>query len=115
MGDSQLRKETKTADPGKYAPTGGTAYYMIYSAVRHQDGLAHGKLHDRGAHCAIGSFFTDNKDLALNFKLIDEVAAVNDSVPHMTPLQRKKHVLRWLRWKLQTLGMSLSGRPVAKP
>src|SRR5687767_11763757 len=113
MGDSKLRSETVDAKPTSYSPKGGTAYYMIYSAVKHQDGLIQGRLHDRGAHCAIGSFFEDNEKTALGVDIIDEVAAVNDSVPHLTPRQRKTHVLRWLRWKLQTLGMSLQG-PRAK-
>lgn len=105
MGNSQLRKETVSAKPGTYAPKGGTAYYMIYSAVKHSDGLIHGKLDDHGAHCAIGNYFEDNPKTALGFDLIDEVAAVNDSVPHFTPKQRKSHVLRWLKWKLAQLGM----------
>lgn len=106
MGNSRLRPETTTAEKGKPAPIGGTAYLMIYNAVRHQDGLAHGKLHDgNGAHCAIGSFFETNPKAAIGFDLIDEVAMVNDSMPYATMRQRKLHVLRWLRWRLQQVGM----------
>lgn len=100
---SKLR-QTKATD--KPAPSNGTAYLMILSAVKDQGGLIHGALHDdHGAHCAIGSFFEVNKNLALPTDLIDEVAMVNDSIPHATPRQRKMHVAKWLRWKLKQLGM----------
>jgi hypothetical protein len=82
-----------------------TAYYAVYGAVQAQDGLCHGKLHDgRGAHCAIGSLWTTSHS-TLKSAFIDEVAAVNDSVPHLSNKQRKAHVLRWLRWKLDRLGV----------
>jgi hypothetical protein len=107
MGNSVMRPETVTATDNKnYCPTGGTAYLMIYTAVKQADGLIHGRLHDkRGAHCAIGNFWEVNPKTSLQTTLIDEVAAVNDSVPHYTPKQRKLHVSKWLRWKLAQLGM----------
>lgn len=79
---------------------------MILTAVEQQHGLAHGVLHnDVREHCAIGSYFTVNPRTALSDALIDEVAAVNDSVPTYTARQRRQHVLRWLRWRLTQLGM----------
>lgn len=78
---------------------------MILSAVQRQRGLLHGKLHDHGAHCAIGSYFQINNHTSLPDSLIDEVAAVNDSVPHLSERGRKLHVARWLKWKLAQLGM----------
>lgn len=106
MGNSRLRPETTDARPGIYAPSNGTAYLMIYNAVRSQEGLFHGKLDGpRGEHCAIGSYFHVNPRTALAHTLIDEVAAVNDSLPNGTPRQRKLNVLRWLRWKLAMAGM----------
>jgi hypothetical protein len=93
--------------------TGGTAYLMILKAVEAQPGLVHGRLHDHGAHCAIGSYFDVNRRSTLQYALIDEVAAVNDSVPKYTRAQRKRYVKNWLRWKLGTLGMALPG-PRAK-
>lgn len=103
---SSMRPEIKpNHTPGAYCPQNGTAYLMIYSAVERQDGLIHGRLHQRGAHCAIGSFWETNPKVALDWSLIDEVAAVNDSVPDYTPKKRKAHVRRWLRWKLTQLGM----------
>lgn len=95
----------------------GTAYYAIYNAVRDQDELIHGRLHAHGAHCAIGAFFaaTGNRT-ALPFDIIDEVAAVNDSIPAWeSGKKRKQAVQRWLRWKLQTLGFPLPGRKVSAP
>lgn len=102
---SRLR-ETRPARPGTYAPKGATAYLMIYNALRAQDGLIHGKLDNNiGEHCAIGWYFEVNDKTALDLDLIDEVAAVNDSMPDATKRQRRNMVARWLRWKLTQLGM----------
>ncbi len=89
----------------KPAPSYGDALYMIRDSVRRRDRLIHGRLHDgKGAHCAIGSFFTDNPKLALNTDLIDEVAAYNDSIPaHASPKERRRKVLAWLNFKLRAL------------
>lgn len=106
MGNSNLRPETSESKSQTRAPQGGTGYLMIYAAVKQRDGLAHGRLHDgNGAHCAIGSFWETNKKIPLNTEMIDEVAMVNDSVPHLTKRQRKLHVLRWLKWRLKEVGM----------
>lgn len=93
----------------------GTAYLMILSAVEAQRGLIHGKLKDgQGAYCAIGSYFNINR-VALGPGIVDEVAAVNDSVPAYSPARRKAYVRRWLKWRLQSLGMALPGRRVKHP
>lgn len=108
-----LRPELKPGDGTIRCMQGGTAYFMIYQAIQTQPGLIHGKLNSgQGEYCAIGSYFLINKT-TLSWELIDEVAAVNDSMPGLTPRQRKTRVLQWLRWKLTTLG--LSGRSVAPP
>lgn len=111
---SKLRPECGNG-VGSPVPTNGTAYLLIYTAVQHQEELIHGRLHWNGRSCAIGSFFNDNPKLALHEPMVDEVAMVNDSVPHLSGKARKNHVLRWLRWKLQGLKMALPGRPVRKP
>jgi len=101
---SRLRPELHdTSKP--VTVTNGTAYYAILGAVDGQHGLCHGKLNDRGMYCAIGSYFSIHPRDVLPTSLIDEVAAVNDSVPHTTPKQRKRFVERWLRWKLTQLGL----------
>jgi hypothetical protein len=100
---SRLRPELATTAKPPTA-TNGTAYYVVLGAVEGQDGLIHGRLHERGQHCAIGSYFADHPNAVLREDFIDEVAAVNDSVPYATPKQRKKFVLRWLRWRLTQLG-----------
>ena len=66
----------------------GTAYLMILQAVRAGSGLIHGKPHYRGKSCAIGRFFDVNRELCLQARLIDEVTAVNDSVPGFTERAR---------------------------
>jgi hypothetical protein len=84
----------------------GTAYLLIYRAVKDTNGLIHGQLHDqRGHHCAIGSYFERHANTALPTDLIDEVASVNDSLPNKTNRQRRLAVLRWLRWRLATCGV----------
>jgi hypothetical protein len=88
----------------------GTAYYAIFNAVRDRHGLIHGKLEDHGEYCAIGSFFHNCKGTSLPTDIVDEVAAVNDSMPHATAKQRQQRVLQWLRWKLRSLGFEFAGR-----
>lgn len=100
-----LRPELQSGDGSEYCPTNGTAYLMILSAVQSKNGLVHGKLHAGGESCAIGSYFDVNRKTTLNWSMINEVAAVNDSVPHLSSRQRKTHVARWLKWKLTQLGM----------
>lgn len=82
-----------------------TALFLIRDAVARRRVLIHGRLHSAaGEHCAIGAFFADNPRAALNRALIDEVAAVNDSVPlSATPQERWKKVQGWLRWKIKVL------------
>lgn len=102
---SVLRRELRS---GSTLPCmkGGTAYLLIYRAVKDEPGLIHGRLHDgRGSHCAIGNYFHKHGNTSLPEDLIDEVAAVNDSVPDASPRQRKLSVLRWLRWRLAKCGM----------
>jgi hypothetical protein len=108
---SKLRPTLKDAQPGTPCMRNGTAYLMILNAVEQQPGLIHGQLvhgqleTPKGEYCAIGSYFHDNGQTALTDSLIDEVAAVNDSMPHLTPTQRKQRMMRWLKWKLAALGM----------
>lgn len=79
---------------------------MILNAVEQQQGLIHGKLEVKGEYRAIGSYFEVNERTCLPDSLIDEVAAVNDSMPTLTPIQRKVRMVRWLKWKLADLGMA---------
>lgn len=100
---SKLRPECSTSrDP---ALPDDTALYMIRDSIGRRKALIHGRLHDgRGGHCAIGAFWTDNPRTTLSSALIDEVAAVNDSIPaSATPQDRWKKVNSWLRWKLRVL------------
>lgn len=102
---SALRPTLKTGST-KPCMTDGTAYLLIYEAVKDAPGLIHGKLDNKqGEHCAIGNYFARHSGTSLPNNLIDEVAAVNDSVPLKTQRQRKLHVIRWLSWRLARLGM----------
>lgn len=103
---SDLRPECTISD--KVALSDDTALFLIRDAIAKRKTLIHGRLHDgKGHHCAIGCFWTDNPGATLKSSLIDEVAAVNDSVPKSaTPQQRWKKVNEWLRWKLKVLATS---------
>lgn len=104
---SHMRPSLRTASKYDTDPTmtGGTAYLMIYNAVVARERLVHGKLQDHGDFCAIGSYFQTNPNTCLPVALIDEVAAVNDSMPTVSDRERRIRVSRWLRWKLADLGM----------
>jgi hypothetical protein len=113
---SYLRKELGNNISGKPLIRDGTAYLLIYRAVKDSAGLIHGRLHDgRGAHCAIGNYFDRHDNTALPEKLIDEVAAVNDSMPAATPRARRLGMLRWLRWRLAVAGVAEFARFATKP
>lgn len=90
---------------GRNAMPDATALYLIRDSVARRRSLIYGRLHDnKGGHCAIGAFWQDNPNVTLHSSLIDEVAAVNDSLPPTaTPHQRWKKVNSWLRWKLRVL------------
>lgn len=100
---SKLRPECVTSrEP---ALSNDTALFLIRDAVAKRRSLIYGKLNGpNGSHCAIGSFWADNPETTLSSSLIDEVAAVNDSVPATaTPHERWKKVNSWLRWKIKVL------------
>lgn len=102
---SRLRPELMTYRGSESALPDDTALFLIRDSVAKRRALIYGKLHDgKGAHCAIGAFWTDNPDRVLNTSLVDEVAAVNDSVPKTaTPQERWKKVNEWLRFKIASL------------
>lgn len=102
---SKLRPEAHHVATNKYCPTGGSAYLIAYNAVKSKSALIHGKLHLHGESCAIGSVWDVNPNIALKADFIDEIAAVNDSIPNASAKARRNHVLRWLQWKLATIGM----------
>ena len=112
---SELRPETSTAKTGNALPD-DTALFLIRDAVARRRSLIHGRLHDgRGQHCAIGAFWEDNPNAILHTSLIDEVAAVNDSMRGALPSKRWKKVNEWLRWKVKILarGCELEPSPSA--
>jgi hypothetical protein len=92
-------------DSSEPAISDETALYLIRDSVAKRRVLIRGQLHDaKGRHCAMGAFWTDNPELAAHKALIEEVTAVNDSLPkNATPKERWKKVNSWLRWKLQVL------------
>jgi hypothetical protein len=85
-----------------------TALFLIKDSVDRRKSLIYGRLDDdEGNHCALGCFWDDNPKAVLNTSLIDEVAAVNDSVPpNASPQQRWKKVSGWLRFKIKSLSVA---------
>jgi hypothetical protein len=106
---SRLRPECGSSD--RPAISDDTALYLIRDSVAKRRSLIYGRLHDHvGRHCAIGAFFSDNPKAVIHTALIDEVAAVNDSIPPTaTPHERWKKVNSWLRWKLRILSGAKDG------
>lgn len=103
---SKLRPNVSANTTNNPVLRGGTAYCAILNAVQEEkDGLIHGKLHANGMHCAIGSLWERLPKVALPNDLIDEVAAINDSMPKATPKQRRLRMMKWLRWKVKKEGM----------
>lgn len=103
---SKLRPECGKPGPNdSSALSDETALFLIRDSVARRRSLIHGKLHDgMGNHCAIGAFWDDNPNTVLHTRLVDEVAAVNDSVPKTATVhQRWKKVNEWLRFKIAAL------------
>lgn len=102
---SSLRPECKDARYDSVALSDETALFLIRDSVAKRRSLIFGKLNDnKGGHCALGSFWADNPRATLHGGLVEEVAAVNDSLPPTaTPHQRWKKVNSWLRFKIATL------------
>ena len=100
---SQLRPECQTTYNEDAIPR-DTALFLIRDAVDRRKGLIYGKLDGPGGHCAMGAFWHDNPKLIVSTSLVDEVAAVNDSLgPYATPRERWLKVRSWLRLKLRML------------
>lgn len=102
---SKLRPELIAYRGNESALPDDTALFLIRDSVAKRRGLIYGRLHDgKGEHCAIGAFWNDNPNRVLSASLVDEVAAVNDSVPKTaTPQERWKKVNEWLRFKISVM------------
>jgi hypothetical protein len=109
---SKLRPECADYKGSESALPDDTALFLIRESVAKRRLLIYGKLHDgHGEHCAIGAFWADNPNTVLHSSLIDEVAAVNDSIPPTaTPRERWKKVNSWLRFKIA----ALTGKKITK-
>jgi hypothetical protein len=109
--NSKLRPETVTAQSGNFCPDGADAYFILLQAVESQPGLIHGKLDGpKGAHCALGSYWDQHPKWAVPSNLVDEVAAINDSVPTVTPRRRKEIVTQWLNGNFAAMASATARR-----
>ena len=102
---SKLRKECGKGDKDSVSLPRDTALFLIRDSVERRRRLIHGRLHGpKGLHCAMGCFWADNPNAAINENLVDEIATVNDSLgPNVTTRERWFHVRKWLRWKLRVM------------
>lgn len=107
---SKLRPECGSAGPNEYALPYDTALFLIRNSVAKRRSLIFGRLHNgAGQHCAMGAFWTDNPKAIVNDSLVEEVAAVNDSIPKTAiPHERWKRVNSWLRFKIASLARAKS-------
>jgi len=103
---SKLRPECGPAGPNDPpALPRETLLFLIRDSVARRRELIYGRLHGpKETHCAMGAFWADNPKLTVPSDLVDEVAAVNDSVPPTsTPKERWEKVNSWLRFKLRAM------------
>ena len=76
-------------------------YIRVMEAVSHCRNLVHGRLHYRGQHCAIGEYF-ETSSMPIDTKAFEEIAAYNDSFPHLSGFQRWQKVNAWLKGCVKT-------------
>lgn len=76
-------------------------FRRLYNSVRKRRTLSFGKIDAKDGHCAMGCFWEDNPKITVPSNITDQIALINDSVPPTaTRTERRKHVLRWLEYKL---------------
>lgn len=92
----KLRPTLIDSLPGDPSLTYDQTFLRVLESVKIRRSLIHGRLRDNWGTCAIGAYFNDST-IALPSKAIDEIAAYNDSFPLLTPHQRWKKVLAWLK------------------
>ena len=102
---SKLRPELEDGDDDSIYIPRDTALFLIRDSVAKRRSLIHGQLSDGNGHyCALGAFWEDHPDTSIDDSLVDEVAAVNDSIPpQATARERWKKVNEWLRFKIAAL------------
>lgn len=97
---STLRPECGTATVAN--GLGERQFFLsLYYSVKRRRTLSYGKLDAKDGHCAMGCFWEDNPKITVPTATVDVIALINDSVPPTaTRSERRRHVLRWLEYKL---------------
>lgn len=95
---SELRPELRTVDANTPCLDYESSYFRVLQAVSRQRSLIHGRLHNNGHSCAIGCTFRDGVSV-LPSKVIDEIAAYNDSFPRLSTKERWRKVHAWLKFR----------------
>lgn len=106
---SKLRPECSTTKDASRTIYGHVAYRRIFTALSERRGLIFGKLDGPdGSHCAMGQFWAVNPGTTVPSDIVDEIAAVNDSVkPGDSKFKRWQRVREYLRIKLATYGVEV--------
>ena len=97
---SELRPTLKSSN--KPGLTYKSTYFRVLEATASVRSLIHGKLDEGRNSCAIGTYFRQC-NMPIDTKAIDEIAAYNDSFPHLTPHARWKKVRKWLKFQVDHL------------
>ena len=104
---STLRSELYS---GTTTPIADDVFFQkLHASLKTRRGLIKGQI-DKGkkSHCAMGCFWDDVPDAAVKNTLIDEVAAVNDSVPDSLGTRVRMQIVRnWVKNRALALKIDL--------
>ena len=100
---SNLRPECEDGTQPKLSEA--FALKSIYYAVLRRPGLCEGKLRDNGSRCVLGAFWDDRPGAVLATRGrsggCQRLRSLHDQASAASAC-----ILRWLRWKLDRLGVS---------
>lgn len=92
-------RPTLKSCPGQPGLNYRNTYFRVLEATASVRSLIHGRLHNNGNSCAIGTYFKQST-MPINTDAIDEIATYNDSFPHLTQHERWKKVRKWLKFQV---------------
>lgn len=106
---SKLRPECRSAEAKRGPQHPSVIYARIFDLLSKRRGLIYGKLDGAaGEHCAMGCYWDRYSYDTVPTSIVDEIAAVNDSVkPGESKFKRWQRVRQYLRIKLATYGIEV--------
>lgn len=104
MSMENLRPECGRAHKNDRKILGLEALKALLKSVSKRRGLIRGKLDKGNRHCALGCFFADHPGVAIETRIAEMVASLNDSLSDRAkPQTRLKRVQHWLREQIAIL------------